>query len=163
MKSILGITVLLMSSMSWALPTHYAMDLNFAQQLGQKTMQSCQQLSQPAAVVVLDQGGQVLFSQRHETVGPHNLIAAQKKAYTAFSTKTATLQFMRQAQSNPDAQNLNTLDNLLLLGGGIPIYVDQQLLGALGVAGAGGSEQDHACANQAVQQITQQHLSLKGK
>ena len=82
-------------------------------------MQTCQKASKPAAVTVLDQGGNVLASQRHESVGIHNLTASQRKAFTAYSTKTSTLDFMRHAQKNPAAQNLNTLDELLLLGGGV--------------------------------------------
>ena len=153
MKMRLAIVALLSSSLSWALPMQYMIDLNFAQGLVEQTMQTCQKLSRPAAVVVLDHSGQLIASQRHETVGPHNLTAARKKAYTAFSSKTATLNFMRQAQSNPDSKNLSDFNELLLLGGGVPIYYKQQLIGALGVAGAGGSEQDHTCAHQALHQV----------
>lgn len=109
-----------MVSLSHAeLKTAYIMDLNTANQLAENVMQACQKASKPAAVTVLDQGGNVLASQRHESVGIHNLTASQRKAFTAYSTKTSTLDFMRHAQKNPDAQNLNTLDELLLLGGGV--------------------------------------------
>ncbi|ENX08164.1 hypothetical protein F897_02572 [Acinetobacter variabilis] len=109
-----------MVSLSHAeLKTAYIMDLNTANQLAENVMQTCQKASKPAAVTVLDQGGNVLASQRHESVGIHNLTASQRKAFTAYSTKTSTLDFMRHAQKNPDAQNLNTLDELLLLGGGV--------------------------------------------
>ena len=109
-----------MISLSHAeLKTSYIMDLNTANQLAENVMQACQKASKPAAVTVLDQGGNVLASQRHESVGIHNLTASQRKAFTAYSTKTSTLDFMRHAQKNPDAQNLNTLDELLLLGGGV--------------------------------------------
>ncbi len=109
-----------MVSLSHAeLKTAYIMDLNTANQLAENVMQACQKASKPAAVTVLDQGGNVLASQRYESVGIHNLTASQRKAFTAYSTKTSTLDFMRHAQKNPDAQNLNTLDELLLLGGGV--------------------------------------------
>ena len=51
-------------------------------------MQACQKASKPAAVTVLDQGGNILTSQRYESVGIHNLTASQRKAFTAYSTKT---------------------------------------------------------------------------
>jgi len=50
------------------------------------------------------------------------------------------------------SQNLNTLDELLLLGGGVPLIVDGQVIGALGVAGAGGSAGDEGCAMAAIRQ-----------
>ena len=141
---------LLLSQVAHAeLKTEYVMNLDIANTLARNVMQSCQ--SKAAAVVVLDQGGNVIASQRHESVGPHNLIAAQRKAFTAYSSKNSTLDFMRNAQKNPDAQNLNTLPELLLLGGGVPVMYKKQLLGAVGVAGSGGSEQDHNCANQGIQ------------
>lgn len=66
-----------MVSLSHAeLKTAYIMDLNTANQLAENVMQTCQKASKPAAVTVLDQGGNVLASQRHESVGIHNLTAS---------------------------------------------------------------------------------------
>ena len=52
----------------------------------------------------------------------------------------------RNASANPDTQNLNTLPELLLLGGGVPIIVNNKVIGSVGIAGAGGPEQDDAIA-----------------
>lgn len=66
-----------MVSLSHAeLKTAYIMDLNTANQLAENVMQACQKASKPAAVTVLDQGGNVLASQRYESVGIHNLTAS---------------------------------------------------------------------------------------
>ncbi|WP_252150271.1 heme-binding protein [Acinetobacter sp. B51(2017)] len=147
----------LMGSVSHAkMPQQYVMSLEVAQQLNQKVMQQCAQDAKPAAVVVMDQGGHVLSSQRYEAVGIHNLIAAERKAFTAYSSKTPTLDFMRNAQKNPDAQNLNSLPELLLLGGGVPVFYQGQLIGAVGVAGAGGSVQDHQCAQKGIESLLKQ-------
>ena len=93
--------------MTYATPkTNYVMDLNLANQLAMNVMQACTHLTKPAAIVILDQGGNEMVSQRHETIGIHNLVAAQRKAFTAYSSKVSTLQFMRNAQNNLDSQNL---------------------------------------------------------
>lgn len=133
------------------LKSGYIMPLDLAVLIATNVMQTCQSDAKSAAVVVLDQGGNVLTSQRHESVGIHNLIAAERKAFTAYSTKSNTLDFMRNAQKNADAQNLNSLPELLLLGGGVPVVYKNQLIGAVGVAGAGGSVQDHQCAQKGVE------------
>ncbi len=39
-----------------------------------------QKLNQNIAVVVVDRGGNPLTAERHELVGPHNLMAAEKKS-----------------------------------------------------------------------------------
>lgn len=54
------------------------------------------------------------------------------KAYTALSAKTATLLLSRHARTNPDTQNLNTLPELLLLSGGVPLLYHGQVIGAWG-------------------------------
>ena len=151
-KKLLFFPAILFSSITYSAPqSSYVMDLTIANQLAINVMQACIGSAKPAAVVVLDQGGNVMTSQRHEAVGVHNLIAAQRKAFTAYSSKVTTLQFMRNAQNNVDSQNLTSLPELLLLGGGVPVMYNNQLLGAVGVAGAGGSIQDDQCAQQGIE------------
>ena len=87
---------------------------------------------------------------RADGVGPHNLEAARRKAYTALSTKTNTLTLTRNADKNPDTQNLNSLPELLLLSGGSPIFYDGNIIGSIGVAGGGSPENDDYLAKSAI-------------
>jgi uncharacterized protein GlcG (DUF336 family) len=130
------------------LPRHADLDLPTARQLADAGLAHC-----TAALTVLDRGGNLLLSLRPDSVGPHNSLASQRKAYTALSSKTPTRLFAERARNNPEAANLNSLPELLLLGGGIPLFADAELVGALGIAGAGGAEQDEACAIQAAEQL----------
>lgn len=149
-----GLSLLSLNTFAQAAPSQsYTMDLKLANQLVNQVMQTCTTQAKPAAVVVLDQGGNVISSQRHESIGIHNLIAAERKAFTAYSTKTSSLNFMRNAQKDPDSHNLNSLPELLLLGGGVPVMYKNQLIGAVGVAGAGGSVQDDRCAQDGIQTV----------
>ena len=149
-------TVMLMSSNTFAqsvqLNQVYSLDSQAARTLVDAAVTACQKIQHKITVVV-DRGGNPLMENRHETVGPHNLGAAEKKAYTALSTKTATMLLSQNAHENKDAKNLTTLSNLLLLGGGVPVRYESQVVGAIGVAGAGGAKNDHYCAETAVQSI----------
>lgn len=58
---------------------------------------------------------------------------------------------MQKAEISKDAKNLNTMPELLLLGGGMPIWKDGNLVGSIGVSGAGGGENDHNIAIKAVE------------
>jgi len=127
--------------------------LQLANALLDSTMAACHADGRTAAVAVVDRGGNLVALQRDDNVGPHNTIAAQRKAYTALSSKTPTRLFSERARNNPDAANLNTFDELLLLGGGVPLRVGDEVIGAIGVAGAGGAETDEACATQAIAQL----------
>lgn len=130
------------------LPRHADLDLHTARLLADATLASC-----TGTVSVLDRGGNLLVTLRADGVGPHNTAASQRKAYTALSTKTPTRLLAERARNNPDAANLNTLDELILLGGGVPLFAGDELVGALGVAGSGGAEQDENCAIKATESV----------
>ncbi|WP_334421163.1 heme-binding protein [Acinetobacter soli] len=154
-KVIAGLTLALsMSSYSFAenvqLAKQYNLNLNTAEKLASNAEQACQQINKHLAVVVLDRGGQPLMIKRHETLGPHNALAAQKKAFTALSTKTPTTVFSQNARQNIESQNLTSFSELLLLGGGFPVLYQNEVVGAIGIAGSGGSKNDDWCAEQAI-------------
>ncbi|MDD2712366.1 MAG: heme-binding protein [Simplicispira sp.] len=127
--------------------------LALANQLVHATLAACHAEGRSAVAVVVDRGGNLIAVQRGDSVGPHNTEAAQRKAFTALSTKTPTRLLAANARANPDAQNLNTVSALLLIGGGVPLTVGKDVIGAIGVGGAGGAVQDEACALQAIAQV----------
>lgn len=102
------------------------------------------------AVAVLDSAGNIILLASGDGVGPHNVKAAQRKAFTALSTKTASLQLSRNVAANPDATHLSTISELLLLGGGIPIVINNNIVGSIGIAGGGGPEQDDLLAKETI-------------
>lgn len=120
--------------------------LELANRIATATIEACHVAGRSAVVAVVDRGGNLVALQRGDDVGPHNTTAAQKKAFTAFSTKTSTRLLSERASADPASRNPNTIDTLLLLGGGLPITLGDEVIGAVGVAGAGGSAQDEACA-----------------
>lgn len=130
------------------LPQHLDLDLKTARRLADTALENC-----TGTVSVLDRGANLLVTLRGDGIGPHNTAASQRKAYTALSTKTPTRLFAERARSNPETANLNTLDELLLLGGGIPLFAGKELVGAIGVAGSGGGEQDENCAIKAAEMV----------
>lgn len=129
------------------------LDLTTAERLAQTARQHCSALGKDIAVAVVDAGGQALLQSRAASVGPHNLEAARRKAFTSLSTRQPTLQLGRQARSQPDTAGLQYLPELLLLGGGQPLRLGDTLIGAIGVAGGGGPENDDACALSAARSL----------
>lgn len=128
--------------------------LDSAEQLARSARDACAANGREIAVAIVDAGGQPLLLSRTPNVGPHNLEAARRKAFTALSTRQSTLALGRQARSHPDTAALQYLPELLLLGGGVPLLRDGAVAGAIGVAGGGGPENDDACARAAASQAS---------
>ena len=129
---------------------HRDVSLDGASRLLDAAMTACHAEGKVLAAAVVDRGGNLVALRRDDGVGPHNTIAAQRKAYTALSTRTATRLLAANARASAETANLNTVDTLLLLGGGVPLMVDGELIGAIGIAGAGGPATDEACALTAI-------------
>lgn len=106
-------------------------------------------LNKKVTIAVVDVSGNTISLLRGDGIGPHNTEAARRKAYTSLSTKTPTLELMRNAAKSDDAKNLNTLPELLLLSGGAPLYFEGKIIGAIGIAGGGSAENDDMVAKSA--------------
>ncbi|WP_018675695.1 heme-binding protein [Riemerella columbina] len=135
--------------------TSNAQDLNQegALRLAEQAKLEAQKLNKNVSVAVLNSSGITLLLLKGDHVGPHNTEASRRKAYTSVSTKNASWDLMKKAAADPTAQNLNILSELLLLGGGVPIWKDGVLVGSIGVSGGGGGENDHNIAKKAVENL----------
>lgn len=110
-------------------------------------------LDKNVSVAILNSSGVTILLIKGDNVGPHNMEASRRKAYTALSTKTPSFELMQKAADDATAHNLNTLPELLLLGGGVPIWKDGELVGSIGVSGAGGGKNDHDVAQKAAEKL----------
>ncbi|EIA08796.1 heme-binding protein [Flavobacterium frigoris] len=123
--------------------------LDAAYILTNRVMKKAFELDKNVSIAVLDASANIILIIRGNNVGIHNTEAARRKAYTALSTKTSTLELLQKANSNSLIKNLNTLPELLLLSGGLPIWYKGNVVGSIGVAGGGSPENDDLIAKSA--------------
>lgn len=123
--------------------------LEAAFELTNRANQFAQSLDKKVSIAILDMSGSIILLSRGDGVGPHNTEAARRKAFTALSTKTPTLTLTENAANNAATKNLNTLPELLLLGGGRPIWFNGTIIGSIGIAGGGSPENDDLIAKYA--------------
>ncbi|MCW0508129.1 GlcG/HbpS family heme-binding protein [Riemerella anatipestifer] len=124
-----------------------------ALKLAEQANLEAQKLNKKISIAVLDSSGVTLLLLKGDDVGVHNTEASRRKAYTSASTKTSSWDLMQKAASDPTAQNLNTLPELLLLGGGVPIWKSGILVGSIGISGGGSGENDHNIAKKSVENL----------
>jgi uncharacterized protein GlcG (DUF336 family) len=124
--------------------------LDAAYILTKRATEKATALGKKVTIAILDASGNIILLVRADGVGIHNTEAARRKAYTALSTRTPTLELLRNAEINPDTRNLNTIPELLLLSGGSPIWYKGNVVGSIGVAGGGGPDNDDLIAKSAI-------------
>ena len=130
--------------------------LELANQIAAATVAACSANGYAVAAAVVDHVGGLRALQRADNAGPHTLASSQAKAYTSASAKSTTLAMMEGAQKNPGGANLVYLPGFLLLGGGVPIKVGNEVIGGIGVGGAPDGEKDEACANAGLAKVADQ-------
>ena len=129
-----------------AVRTERNMSLALATQLAADTVATCTTNGYAVTATVVDRAGSIRAVMRADNAGPHTLGASEQKAFTSASAKNATLAMMDGAQKNPAAANLVHIPGFLLLGGGVPVKVGTETIGAIGVGGAPGGHLDEQCA-----------------
>ena len=102
------------------------------------------------AVGVVDAGGHLIASQRMDGAALGAMQLATGKAYTAVLWGTRTGYFMESTQPGGEDWGFNATDErIVVYAGGVPLFVDGRLVGAVGASG-GTAEQDEACVTAAV-------------
>lgn len=91
----------------------------------------------PMVIAVVDNGGHLIIQERMDQALLASISIALNKAYTAVALKMPTEQAAAVAQPGQMLYGLNTTDGcrLVVFGGGIPIWDNGTLVGAIGVSG----------------------------
>ena len=136
-----------------AVRTERNMSLELASQLAAATVAACSANKYNVSAVVVDRAGTTRAVLRADNAGPHTLEAARLKAFTSASAKNTTTAIMEGSQKNPAAANLGQIPGFLLLGGGVPVKVGDEVIGAVGVGGAPGGHLDEQCAMAGLEKV----------
>jgi uncharacterized protein GlcG (DUF336 family) len=115
---------------------------------------TCRQQGYRVSVTVVDRNGQIRAVVRGDGAGPHTLDTSRRKAYTSATFRAGTTQTAENLRNNPAGANLVFVDQVLHVGGGMPIRAGQEVVGAIGVGGAPGGHLDDACAQAGIQRIS---------
>jgi len=110
----------------------------------QGTLEQCAKDGYKVSVTIVDKAGNVAASVRGDGTNPHTMEFSRLKAYTARTRGQTSLEFMKLT-SDPAMTYLRQIPNVVAVGGGVPIKVGNEVIGAAGASGAPGGEKDEAC------------------
>ena len=101
-------------------------------------------LNTTGAIAVVDDGGNLLYLVRIDRTFPAGPAVATDKARTAATFRMPTRN-LEDAVKN-GRTSLVAVSEMTPLAGGIPIVIDGQVVGAVGVSGAASAQQDEELA-----------------
>lgn len=133
--------------MAAELPREAVLPVSLAVKAAQAGMEKCTADGFRVSVAVVDRAGVLRALVREDGAGPHTVDSSRKKAYTAASMKRPTQELAELANKVPVIEGIRDMnDHILILGGGLPIELEGELVGGIGVGGAPGAHLDVACA-----------------
>ena len=109
------------------------------------TLEQCAKDGYKVSVIIVDKAGNVAASVRGDGTNPHTMEFGRLKAYTARTRGQTSLEF-KNLTDKPENAYLKQIPNVVAVGGGVPIKVGSEVIGAVGVSGAPGGEKDEVCA-----------------
>jgi len=129
------------------LPKEAVLPIGMASKAIQASLDACKKDGYRVSVSVVDRAGMLRGMARADGAGPHTVDSSRKKAYTAASLRRPTTELAELINKVPTLQALREMnDQVLILGGGLPIEIGGEVVGGIGVGGAPGSHLDDACA-----------------
>ena len=128
----------------------HSISLELAQKMVAMAVAKASEIGVSENVVILDDGGNLKAFGRMDGAPLPTIEMAQNKAYTAL-LGVSTQEFFNFIQSDPSLlAGIPTLARMAAWGGGFPIKVNGEVVGAIGLSGAPTVQNDIDCARAAL-------------
>src|SRR5437660_8626964 len=128
----------------------YSISYELAQKMVNAAVAKAREIGVSENVAILDDGGNLKAFSRMDGAPIPTIEIAQNKAYTALFG-VSTQEFFNFIQSDPSLlSGIPTLARVAAWGGGFPIKVNGEVVGAIGLSGAPTVQTDVDCARAAL-------------
>ena len=128
--------------------------LKLALEAAQKALETCKGLDQKIGVTVVDSAGVLKVVLATDGASTRGVASSTNKALTALAFTTATSDLGERIKTDTAlAEKVASNANYNSRAGGVLLKVGDDVIGAIGVGGAKGSEKDEACAVAGLQKI----------
>lgn len=125
--------------------------MELARDIANESIIACRKKGFQVSAVVVDRNGLIQAALRDDLASRFTLQIAEEKANSVILSGTNSGEFRKsRGDIRPE---LNHMDGIIIMQGGIPIEVAGSIIGAIGVSGAPGGEKDELCAKQALDSV----------
>jgi uncharacterized protein GlcG (DUF336 family) len=115
------------------LPTKKALSLEIARQVASAAEKHARENKWNVCIAIVDDGGHLVYFQRMDGTQTGSVTVSQRKAQTAIGFKRPSKVFEEGVAGGRNA--LIGLPGAVPLEGGIPLAVDGEMIGAIGISG----------------------------
>ena len=133
--------------------TDKSIGMDLARDIANEAVIACRKAGFNVSAVVVDRHGLLRAALRDDSAARFTFEIAQRKANMTVMAWTDSGTF-RNARRDIQ-QELNHIDGLIVMDGGIKITAGGYNIGAIGVSGAPGGEKDAACAKKALEKLSE--------
>jgi len=123
--------------------------------IAEGAIEECAKNNVGITVAVVDRAGRVRVFIASDDPSPHNFELARRKAYTARTFRRPSLEWAQRTKDGSDLAGQRLLADVIALGGGVPINVGNDTIGAVGVSGSSQTG-DEACAKAGIAKVADQ-------
>ena len=127
--------------------------MEMARDLANEAVMACREQGYQVSAVVVDRNGITRALLRDDLAARFTMQIAEEKANAVVMSGIKSGDFRRnRADIRPE---LNHIDGLIIMEGGLPITSGGSRIGAIGVSGAPGGDKDVVCAQMAVDAMSE--------
>jgi uncharacterized protein GlcG (DUF336 family) len=127
------------------------MTLNLAADIARAAVEDCAGKGYQVSAVVVDRSGTPQVVMRDVYASRFTNDIAERKANAVVMSGVSSADF-RKNRADILAE-MNEVDGIMVLDGGLPIRAAGSLLGAVGVSGGPGGDKDEACARAGIEKV----------
>lgn len=127
------------------------MTMELAQDIARASVEACREMGYQTSAVVVDRGGNDRVVLRDNLAAPMTIQIAGDKARATVMSGTDSGSFRDNREDI--RMEMNHVDGIIMLEGGLPIEAAGSMLGAVGVSGAPGGDLDRECAQAGIDTV----------
>jgi uncharacterized protein GlcG (DUF336 family) len=154
LASVAVIAVLSSPAGAQGIVTQKNITLELAQTIANAAIAQCRTMGYKISVTVVDREGLPLVMLRDDGAGLSTPEGSDRKAYTARAFSQPSADFVKRLQDRPDTVGSRHYSRILALAGGLPIKVGDEIVGAVGVSGTPGKDDD--CSRAGIDKVADQ-------
>jgi uncharacterized protein GlcG (DUF336 family) len=142
--------------------TTHELSLELAEKIARAGIEQCRKMGFHTTMAVVDRSGTLKAFLRDELTGPHTVILAQDKAFTALTlaarfATSGTFATARSSTLGSPMTNIRGASSAVVgVAGGVPIKYRDEVIGAVGSSGAVGGDKDEICSNAGIEAVAAQ-------